>query len=62
MFKTQPWDNVENQVRREKKSFALSYKLFYTLLYAVVNTDCFSVIDIYVKIYYIEILAKNSQI
>lgn len=62
MFKTQPWDNVENQVRREKKSFALSYKLFYTLLYTVVNTDCFSVIDIYVKIYYIEILAKNSQI
>lgn len=62
MFKTQPWDNVENQVRREKKSFALSYKLFCTLLYTVVNTDCFSVIDIYVKIYYIEILAKNGQI
>lgn len=62
MFKTQPWDNVENQVRREKKSFALSYKLFYTMLYTVVNTDCFSVIDIYVKIYYIEILAKNGQI
>lgn len=53
---------LKTRSEEKKKSFALSYKLFYTLLYTVVNTDCFSVIDIYVKIYYIEILAKNGQI